>query len=163
MRKVVFIKSGNPVKKLVMYASTHNVHLFLYDAVDDRPCIADQIFNTVEAAETHCEETYDVNKNDWIPVSTPLPGCQYDFIMPKRVKEGEAGGPKWGQFKYLKGKWVDISPSEKYLTFEGMHENECLFVAGLLDEFDHAKRHDPAKALKILFNLGLPVHLDHLV
>lgn len=143
----------------MIHASFNNVYLFLYDSVDDRPCIADLVFNTIEEAEVHCQEIYDAAKNDWIPISDPLPDCQDDFIRPIRVKGRAPGDPKWGQFQYLNGRWVDISTSDKYASFGGMSENECLFIAGLLDEFDHAKRNDQAKVFKILSNLGLPLYL----
>jgi hypothetical protein len=147
----------------MIHATLNNVYLFLYDAVDDRPCMADLAFNTMEEAEAHCQEMYQAGKDDWICISDPLPDCQDDFIRPIRVKGREAGDPKWGQFQYFNGKWIDISTSDKCLCFGGMSENECLFVSGLLDEFDHAKKHDQSKALKILFNLGLPISKHYLI
>jgi hypothetical protein len=163
MRKVTFVKPDHPIRKLMVYASPDSVYLFLYDAVDDRPCIVGLTFNAMEEVEQHCQETYDADKNDWILISDPLPDCQDDFIRPIRIKGREAGDPKWGQFQYFNGQWVDISPSGKYLSFAGMSENECLFVTGLLDEFDHAKKHDQSKVFKILFNLGLPVSTHYLL
>lgn len=157
MRKIIFVKSDYPIKKLMIYATVSAVYLFLYDAVDDRPCISDLTFKTVDEAEQYCKEKYHANKNAWIPVSDPLPDCQYDFIMPKKIKGRKNNKSMWGQFYYLNGEWMDISASEKYAGFEGMSENGCLSITGLLEEFEEAKMKDPVKACKILLNLGLPV------
>ncbi len=157
MRKLAFIKSSHPIRKIIIYETHEIVHLFLYDSVDDRACIADFTFNMIESADIYCKETYGVDKTNWIHISDPLPGCQVDFIKPTRLKGRDADDPLWGRFQYLNGKLVDLSPSGKYSNFNGLSGNECLFVAGLLDEFDHAKKTEPSKAFKILSDLGLSV------
>lgn len=141
----------------MIYAFNNAVHLFLYDSFDDRPCMVDLTFDSFEDAEMYCRETYPIQVNHWIMLPDPPPGCQSDFIKAIRVKGRDSGNLQWGQFQRFDGKWVDISPINKYLSFEGMSTNECLFVSGLLDEFEQAKRNDRSKALTILANLGLPV------
>lgn len=157
MRKVTFLKSASVFKKLMIHTSSDKAYLFLYDSVDDRPCIADLTFNTIEEADTYCRNMYHTATDDWIPISDPLTDCQDDYILPTRIKGREPGDPKWGPFQYQNEKWIDISPPEKYLSFEGMNKTLCLLVSGLLNEFEHAKRADRAKAIKILANLGLPI------
>ena len=164
MRKIAFITlADSTIKKVMIVACSNTVYLFLYDAVDDRPCISDLHFPTLDAAEIHCYATYQVTKNEWISISDPLPDCQHDFIKPIRIKDRRADDPKWGPFRYCTGKWIDISGTEKYLSFAGLNGNERLFVAGLLDEFDKAKTDDRLKAIKILSSLGLTESISKLL
>lgn len=157
MRKVTFVKSNNLIRKLMVYESRTCFHLFLYDSLDDRASIADFTFHNLESVDLYCLETYNVNDDDWIPISDPLRDAQVDFIKPTYIKGKDIGDPPWGKYQYLFGKWVDISPSDKHLHFNGLSENECLFIVGLLDEFDQAKINDAAKAIKILNNLNLSI------
>lgn len=159
MRKLTFIKSDNLFKKLMIYTSPDTIYLFLYDSVDDRPCVADLTFHTLEDAHIHCLKMYDIKTNDWICISDPSIDCQYDLIVPTRVKNRKPVDLKWGPFQYTNGKWVDISPPEKYLSFAGMSKSLCLLVSGLLHEFELSKRTNQSKARKILASLGLPVDL----
>jgi len=143
----------------MIYQSPNSTYLFLYDAVDDRPCIVDVQFDTLEEAEWLCQRNYNVNKDMWIRISDPLPDCQCDFITPKKIQGWQAGYHRWGEFQLVNDTWRYICTSDKYVSFEGMSENGCLSVAGLFDEFDRSKRHDPANALKIVINLGLSMNL----
>jgi hypothetical protein len=155
MRKVTFINSFDNIKKLMTYVSSDFVYLFCFDCVNDSPSIADYTFDTIDEAEDHCKETYNVDKDDWITISEPCQGCQDDFIMPTKVKGRENGTPHWGQFQtLLNGNWIDVSQSDKTINFDGMTGNERLFMSGLLDEFDKAKINDKQKAVKLLMAHG---------
>ncbi|PBQ33233.1 hypothetical protein CNR22_16115 [Sphingobacteriaceae bacterium] len=151
MRKVAFIDTFDKIKKLITYVSSDTVYLFGFDCVNDTSSISDYTFDTIEEAENHCAETYNIHEDDWIIISEPCTGCQDDFIMPTKVKGRENGTPQWGQYQTLVNhKWIDIAISNKSINFIGMTVKERLLVSGLLDEFDKAKINDKQKALKIL-------------
>ncbi|MFP5040272.1 hypothetical protein [Parasediminibacterium sp. JCM 36343] len=151
MRKIAFIDTFDELKKLMIYESQDGIYLFGYDCVQDSSSLWDYQYLTVQEAEKHCFDNYQIDKEKWISVSEPLEDCQHDFIMPTRVIGKKDGKPIWGQFEVFEnGKWIEISYPEKYLNFGGMTGNERLWVSGLMTEFETSKHFDKTKARLIL-------------
>ena len=151
MRKLAFIDIIDETRKLIIYQSDEGVFLFGYDCLQDTSSKWDNWFMTVAEAEEYCRDIYKIEDDKWIYISDPLENCQHDFIMPTRVKGREIKKPEYGKFETLiNSKWVDIDIKDKYYSLDGLTGNERLFVTGLIDEFDKAKKSDKSKARLIL-------------
>jgi hypothetical protein len=74
-------------------------YVFLFDSLQDGPCIADYMFETVREAERYCLEELGILSSDWQAINDPQVGCQDDWIAPVRVKRNQDGQPLWGQFE----------------------------------------------------------------
>lgn len=151
MRKVAFVNIVDETLKLMIYQCDEGVYLFGYDCFQDAPSKWDNWFEDLETADQYCQDIYQISTNDWILISEPCKDCQHDFIMPTRIKGRESGKPEYGKFETLINKrWVDLSPIDKHQSLGGLTGNERLFVTGLIEEFDNAKRNDKSKARQIL-------------
>lgn len=156
MRKLAFINIIDEIRKLMIYQSNEGVFLFGYDCLQDTSSKWDNWFMTVEEAEEYCQDVYKVDNDKWISISDPFENCQHDFIIPTRVKGRGTGKPEYGKLQTLiNNKWVDIDNRDKYNSLDGLTGNERLFVTGLIDEFDRAKKNDKTKARQILMALEL--------
>jgi biofilm protein TabA len=151
MRKLAFIDIIDDTRKLIIYQSNEGVLLFGYDCLQDTSSKWDNWFMTVEEADEYSENVYKIDNGKWISIADPLANCEHDYIMPTRVKGLEIGKPDYGRFEaFINSKWVDIDNTNKYYSLNGLTGNERLFVTGLIDEFDRAKKHDKLKARQIL-------------
>lgn len=151
MRKVAFVNIVDETLKVMIYRSDEGVFLFGYDCIQDAPAQWDSWYQDVEKAERYCRDNYQIDDDKWILISDPCEYCQHDFIMPTRIKGHDSGKPEYGKFETLINKrWVDVSLSEKFQSVSGLTGNERLFITGLVDEFDNAKRDNKSKARKIL-------------
>lgn len=80
MRKYVLIKEVvDQICKVMIYESSEEVAVFLYDSTSDTPCFADLSFETIEEAEKYCKEL-GIRDKDWCFIDDPLAGCQHDLI-----------------------------------------------------------------------------------
>lgn len=151
MRKVAFVNVVDETLKLMVYQCDEGVYLFGYDCIQDAPSKWDNWFEDLDTADQYCRDIYKIDDDDWILISDPCIDCQHDFIMPRRIKGRDSGKPEYGKFEQLINKrWVDFSLFDKHQSLGGLTGNERLFVTGLIDEFDNAKRNDKAKARQIL-------------
>lgn len=151
MREVAFVQIVDEIRKLLIYQSDEGVYLFGYDCLQDTSSKWDNLFMTLEDAKEYCQDIYEIDRDKWICISEPLENCQHDFIIPTKVKGRENGNPEYGKFQSLiNGKWVDTDNCEKYYSFNSLTGNERLFVTGLINEFQSAKRSDKSKARQIL-------------
>ena len=88
-------------------------YVFLYDTLEDAPCLYDYLQEDVASAKSQCLEGYGISEDDWTPIGDLIPGCQQDWISPVRVVGCENGNPRWGQFEYLEnGQWMPISSKQ---------------------------------------------------
>ncbi len=101
------------VKRVMLFDSgREGVYLFLYRAVEDQAAFADELYSSIEEAETSCFERYGVAANQWQDIPDPQPGCQHDWIAPVRAVGRDTGTPRWGTFERLEGgKWVLVGGS----------------------------------------------------
>ncbi len=151
MRKVAFVNIVDETHKLMIYQSCDGVYLFGYDCIQDAPSKWDNWFEDIETAEQYCSNNYKIADNKWILISDPFEDCQHDFIMPTRIKGCDSGKPEYGKFETLINKrWVDTFSFDKHQSLSGLTGNERLFVTGLINEFDTAKKSDKIKARQIL-------------
>ena len=149
MRKVAFVNVVDETLKLMIYQCDEGIYLFGYECIQDASSKWDNWFEDLETAAQYCRDKID--DNDWILISDPCTDCQHDFIMPTRIKGRDSGKPEYGKFETLVNRrWIDQSPSNEHKSLNGLTGNERLFVTGLIDEFDNAKRHDKSKARQIL-------------
>jgi biofilm protein TabA len=154
MRKLAYIDIFDEIRKLIIYQSDEGVFLFGYDCLQDTSSKWDNWFMNVEEADAYCHDIYKVEDDKWIYISDPLEHCQHDFIMPTRVKGREIENSEYGKFETLiDGKWVELNYKDKIYSLDGLTGNERLFVTGLIDEFDKAKKNDKSKARLILYTL----------
>lgn len=154
MRKVAFTTGHDRIRKVMLYKCSDGAYVFGYDCLQDTSSISDYLQDTIEDAEEFCKDEYDINSNDWIIIADPLDKCQYDYILPTKVKVKENGNPMWGHFQTsVDNHWVEIGTSDKTQSFGGMTVNERLFVSGLIDEFEKSKTSDKRKAKQILRSL----------
>lgn len=107
MRKYAFVKECNDyIRKVMLYNCIEGCYVFLYDTIDDRPCIADFLEDSIETGEDFCFENYHVEKKDWISSNDPINDCQHDLIRSIRINKN-------CQKKYeelIGDKWVEINP-----------------------------------------------------
>jgi biofilm protein TabA len=155
MRKIAFVIEQNKenIKKVMIYKSDSGVNLFGYDTVLDCNGLFDEWYENLKDAEMSCEIEYGIKSEDWILIPDPQDFCNYDYIMPVRIKGRDIGKPEFDTWEILrKGKWEFFQPPYE-LNGTALTGNEMLFFSGLLDEFDKAKKRNKTKARKILKGL----------
>jgi biofilm protein TabA len=109
MRLIAEIKNKSEFKRAMLYQSAEGCYLFLYDRVEDGPCIQDYLFEEINEAKDNCKTEQGINESEWSEIPDPMPGCQDDWIAPVRVKGRDSGHPEWGVFQKLEnGNWIDI-------------------------------------------------------
>ena len=72
-----------PVKGIVrvmVYESEDGTYLFLFDAADDAPSVADEWHEHPEHAVDRCQRDFGVRSEDWQEVPDPQPGDQHDRL-----------------------------------------------------------------------------------
>jgi len=80
MRKYVLLKEVvDKICKVMIYESSEDVTVFLYDSTSDTSCFADFSFETIEEAEKYCKEL-GIRDIDWCFIDDPLEGCKHDLI-----------------------------------------------------------------------------------
>lgn len=158
MRKVAFISAGGAerIKKVMLYETDNGVFLFGYDTVVDCCGMFDERYENAKDAQARCAEEYRVKPEDWIPISDPREYCNCDYIMPVKIKGRENGRPEFDSWEICRdGKWQAFQPPYgEEVDLRTLTGNERLFVTGLMDEFDRAKKNDRETARKILSALG---------
>ncbi len=83
MRKYALLKEQmSNICKVMIFDTTHETYVFLYDTLEDTACFADYSFESIEEAEEYCKEL-GVNNKDWCYIDDPLEGCQDDTIICK--------------------------------------------------------------------------------
>lgn len=151
MREIAFVDIIDEIRKVLIFESGEGVYLFGYDCLQDTSSKWDNWYTTVEEAKEYCKDIYHIDNDKWIAIAEPLEFCQHDFILPTKIKGRETSKLQYGKFQTLvNGKWVDIENVEKCLSFDGLTGNERLFLTGLNNEYDLAKKKDKIKARKIL-------------
>jgi hypothetical protein len=81
MRKLALLPV--PVKGIVqvmLYGSGDGTYLFLFDAADDAPCVADEWYEHPEDAADRCRQDFGVRPEDCQSVPDPQPGDQHDRL-----------------------------------------------------------------------------------
>ena len=153
MRKIAFVVSReDDIQKLMLYRTIDGVYLFCYDTWQDAPSTKDYLFDTVSDAEEFAEENYNVD--DWILIGDAMDGCQHDIIIPTKIKLREYNDPGPKIFLSLvNGTWRDSFLGREEYKIGGTTVNERLWISGLLDIFDEARKQDKQKAAKILSGL----------
>ena len=81
--------------------SNSGTYLFGYDTVFDCHGIWDNWYEEVEQAEKYCYDEYNIEFDDWIHISEPQDFCNYDYIMPVRIKGRDKLQPEFGQWEVL--------------------------------------------------------------
>ena len=155
MRKIAFTTNNESIKKLMIYESNNGTYLFGYDTVFDCNGLWDNWYEDVEQAEKCCYDDYNIKPDDWIYISEPQDFCNHDYIMPVRIKGREKRQPQFDQWEiFINSEWIAFSPPyEDEREFTALTGNERLFLTGLMDEFEEAKKRDKQKAKKILTTL----------
>ena len=70
MRKYAILKQPiENIFKLMIYDTGEGSYLFLYNTIEDKPCMADYWFDNLTDAETTCFEDYKINNSDWIVIN----------------------------------------------------------------------------------------------
>lgn len=124
MRKITFIKTPEPIQKLMLYEYSGGVYLFGYDCLNDTSSIWDMHYDSVIESLEYCNETFSTTDEDWIEISGPEPDCQHDFILPTKKQNADGGTYQ----SFVDGKWIDSSiPNTKLYNFNGLTGNERLF------------------------------------
>ena len=109
LREPLVTDGGDPVYKVMLYASEEGTYLFEYCSPDAVLGSADRFYLSGE--ELHDEWDPLTDGRGWMPIGDPLPGCQHDAFLPVRVKGRDTGMPEWGKYELLKdGEWVDFDP-----------------------------------------------------
>ncbi|MED3804467.1 hypothetical protein P4562_21440 [Lysinibacillus xylanilyticus] len=57
-------EEGGNICKVMIFASTDETNVFLYDSIEDTACFADCCFDSIEEAEEYYKEL-GVNNKDW--------------------------------------------------------------------------------------------------
>lgn len=70
------------VVRVMICAHARGASLFLYDSIEDKACIADEWYESLEAAESAARETYGIAT--WTEIPDPAPGCFDDRIAAVR-------------------------------------------------------------------------------
>ena len=151
MRKVIYKDTDDKTKKLMLCQAKKGVFLFGYYSLQDTAASWDHFFSTMHDANECCLEEYAIDEEDWIVISDPPKHCQQDFIVPTIVTTSkDSKTPKSSHIQHLiNEKWVEYT-LEKCMSFDGLRDGEKLWISGLVVEFENAKLHDKAKAIKIL-------------
>ncbi|WP_203287904.1 hypothetical protein [Metabacillus sp. cB07] len=80
MRKYAFIKEKeSEIKKIMVFASTEGISVFLYNTVNNVSCFADTHFEELEAAKEYFDEM-GIAEEDWIIINDPIEGYPEDLI-----------------------------------------------------------------------------------
>jgi hypothetical protein len=83
MRKYAFLKEiKNNICKVMIFESTGETFVFLYNSIDDTPCIADYWFDNLEEADEYCNDL-GISNEDWLFIDDPLEECPHDLISCK--------------------------------------------------------------------------------
>ena len=102
MRAIASLRTPiDGIHRLMTYVSDEGTYLFLYEDIDDGPCIADELYDSLEAAQQSAAVRFAVGNADWTTIPDPIPGAQHDWIRPTQVKRNQTGAPLWGQFESL--------------------------------------------------------------
>jgi hypothetical protein len=107
MRQIAPIQGHAQMKRAMIYTSSDGVYLFLYDAVQDGPCTADYLFDSIELAQQDAAKDYGISLDAWQVIPDPPAGAQHDWIAPTRVRVDADGKKLWGQFESI----ADVTPS----------------------------------------------------
>lgn len=68
------------VKKIMVYESESGVYVFLYDTQEDKSCVADLWFETLDEAVDHCIQEFNVIQAQWLVINDPKEGEYHDII-----------------------------------------------------------------------------------
>lgn len=68
------------IKKVMIYESADDVYVFLYDTQENKSCIADFWFETLDEALEYCKEKYNVKQELWIIINDPKEGEHHDIM-----------------------------------------------------------------------------------
>ena len=96
---------------LILYAVDTGVYIFPCESEFDGSGAGDYWFEDVGQANLFALEAFGVEREDWIAVDEPLPGCQHDWITPTRI---ENKGTRKSIFHCLiDGEWQPLSQIQR--------------------------------------------------
>lgn len=81
MRKYSFVnKKETKIKKVMLFSEVEWTYVFEYDTIDDKHCIGDCWFETLDEALQYSNERYWISDNDWVSIGNPKDWCFHDII-----------------------------------------------------------------------------------
>lgn len=99
--------NGQQIYKVMVYETKkEGTYVFLYDSPKAQICVIDEWYASLAEA-IRSWDSY-VKDECWMIIDDPMPNCQYDCILPIRVKGRDIGKPEWGVYEQLvDGDWVE--------------------------------------------------------
>lgn len=97
------------IYKIVLHKTEREVYVYLYTSIDAVISSYDHWYPDVESALEDWQS--EIDEQGWILIDDPMPYCQYDALLPIRVKGRNTNTPQWGEFEiYQDGEWKDYEP-----------------------------------------------------
>jgi hypothetical protein len=93
VRRGRFINDRTELRRVMLYGTEDGVYCLLYDQWEDRGCRADLLLSDWAEAESCGAEIDGIAADDREILPDPLPGCQYDWIQPRRIHDDNADMP----------------------------------------------------------------------
>lgn len=114
MRKIATVKNNHPiVKQIMIYESKDGVYVFPFDSLEDGSATGDEWYQSLNEANSMCENEYGIGATDWKYIDDPMEGCQDDWISSVRIKGRDTDKPDWGKFEKLEnGVWKEFVPNQ---------------------------------------------------
>lgn len=94
------------IYKVKIHEGKAGAFVYLYTSIDAVFCSNDYYYEDLADAREDWDS--EIDERGWIQIDDPLPDCQYDSVLPIRVKGRNTDHPQWDQLEILvEGEWVE--------------------------------------------------------
>ena len=111
MRKWAYLREPYPydnevVYKVMIHTDDDGTYVYLFNSKMTQISFMDEWYEDVMDALDEWDAR--VIPNSWVEIDDPIEGCQYDAVLPIRVKGRNVGKPQWGKYEqFVNGCWIE--------------------------------------------------------